>query len=42
MSAIILAGGYSMRLKVFKSLLSMIDSTIIGNTIDVSWDSIAY
>jgi molybdenum cofactor cytidylyltransferase len=34
-SAIILAGGYSMRMKQFKPLLPLGDSTIIENTINV-------
>ena len=34
-SAIILAGGYSMRMKQFKPLLPFGDSTIIENTINV-------
>jgi molybdenum cofactor cytidylyltransferase len=35
LSAIILAGGYSMRMKQFKPLLPLGDSTIIENTINV-------
>jgi molybdenum cofactor cytidylyltransferase len=34
-SAIILAGGYSMRMKVFKPLLPLGDSTVIENIINV-------
>lgn len=35
LSAIILAGGYSMRMKQFKPLLPLGDSTVIENTINV-------